>query len=91
MPRLHLFVEGTTEQVFADTVLKPHLANRGVYLHKPVLVAHARKKGHVHRGGGRRFRPMQNDIERRLKEDASADLHSHFDAWISRLEGLGGG
>ena len=75
MTRLHMFVEGTTEQVFADTVLKPHLANRGAYLHKPVLVAHARKKGHVHRGGGRRFRPMQNDIERRLKEDASADMH----------------
>ena len=32
MPRLHMFVEGTTEQVFANTVLKPHLANRGVYL-----------------------------------------------------------
>ena len=33
MPRLHMFVEGITEQVFADTVLKPHLANHGVYLH----------------------------------------------------------
>ena len=28
-----MFVEGITEQVFADTVLKPHLANHGVYLH----------------------------------------------------------
>ena len=74
MPRLHMFVEGTTEQVFADTVLKPHLANHGVYLHKPVLVAHAKKKGRIHRGGGRRFRPVQNDIDRRLKEDASAEV-----------------
>ena len=62
MPRLHMFVEGTTEQVFADTVLKPHLANCGVYLHEPMLVAHARKKGHVHRGGGMRFRTMHNDL-----------------------------
>ena len=69
-----MFVEGTTEQVFADTVLKPHLANHGVYLHSPVLVAHAKRKGRIHRGGGRRFRPMQNDIERRLKEDASEDV-----------------
>ena len=75
MPRLHMFVEGTTEQVFADTVLKPHLANHGVYLHSPVLVAHAKKKGRIHRGGGRRFRPVQNDIDRRLKEDASADAN----------------
>jgi len=49
-----MFVEGITEQVFADTVLKPHLANHCVYLHSPVLVAHA-NKGRIHRGGGRRF------------------------------------
>ncbi len=70
-----MFVEGITEQVFADTVLKPHLANHCVYLHSPVLVAHAKKKGRIHRGGGRHFRPMQNDIERRLKEDASEDVY----------------
>ena len=75
MPRLHMFVEGATEQVFADTVLKPHLANFGVFLNRPVLVAHAKKKGHIHRGGGRRFRPMQNDIDRRRKDDSGADAH----------------
>jgi len=32
MARLYLFAEGQTEQTFADTVLKPHLANIGVYL-----------------------------------------------------------
>ena len=73
-PASHV-VEGTTEQVFADTVLKPHLADFGVYLHKPVLVAHAKKKGRIHRGGGRRFRPMQNDIDRRLKEDGGNDVY----------------
>lgn len=75
MARLHLFAEGTTELVFARDILVPHLAGLGVYLHKPVLVAHARKKRRVHRGGGRRFRPMQNDIERRLKEDRSNDVY----------------
>ena len=50
MPRLYLFAEGQTEQTFADTVLKPHLANVGVYLHPAVLIAHAKKKGKVHRG-----------------------------------------
>ncbi len=75
MARLHLFAEGTTELVFARDVLVPHLAGLGVYLYNPVLVAHARKKGRVHRGGGRRFRPMQNDLERRLKEDHSEDVY----------------
>jgi len=30
MARLYLFAEGSTELTFADTVLKPHLANVGV-------------------------------------------------------------
>ena len=74
MPRLYLFAEGQTEQTFADTVLKPHLARFGVYMHKPVLIAHARKKGTVHRGGGRKYLPMKNDIARFLKQDSAADV-----------------
>lgn len=75
MPRLHMFVEGVTEQVFASTVLVRHLAGFGVWLQKPVLVAHAHKKGITHRGGGRRFAAMQKDIVRRLKEDTGADVY----------------
>jgi hypothetical protein len=74
MARLHLFAEGATEQAFADTVLKPHLANVGVYLKKPVLIAHARKKGKVHRGGGRKYVPMKNDILRLLSQERSGDV-----------------
>lgn len=74
MVRLYLIAEGQTEQTFADAVLKPHLANFGVYLHKPMLIAHARKKGKVHRGGGRRFQPMQNDIARLLKQESASDV-----------------
>ena len=74
MARLHFFVEGQTEQTFADTVLKPHLADFCVYMQKPVLIAHARKKGRIHRGGGRNFTAMQNDITRRLKEDSGRDV-----------------
>ena len=39
MARLYLFAEGQTEQTFADTVLKPHLAKFGVYMPNPVLIA----------------------------------------------------
>lgn len=74
MARLYLFAEGQTEQTFADTVLKPHLAKIGVYMHNPVLVAHARKKGKVHRGGGRKYLPMKNDILRRLSQEKGADV-----------------
>jgi len=74
MPRLYLFAEGTTELTFADTVIKPHLANFGVYLHPPVLIAHARKKGRVHRGGGRKYIPMKNDIIRFLAQEKGEDV-----------------
>lgn len=74
MPRLYLFAEGLTELTFADTVLKPHLARVGVYLHPPVLIAHARKKGRVHRGGGGRYTPMKNDIMRLLAQEKGHDV-----------------
>ena len=74
MARLHLFAEGQAEQTFANTVLKPHLAQFGVYMNKPRLIAHARKKGRIHRGGGRNFIAMQNDIKRSLKEDSNHDV-----------------
>lgn len=75
MARLYLFAEGPTEQTFADTVLKPHLASFGVYMHNPVLIAHARKKGKVHRGGGRNFQAMQNDILRFLKQESDGEVY----------------
>ena len=74
MVRLHLFAEGQTEQTFADVVLKPHLANFGVFLHNSALIAHAHKKRKVHRGGGRNFTAMQKDINIRLKEDSGNDV-----------------
>jgi hypothetical protein len=74
MPRLYLFAEGQTELTFADKVLKPHLALYGVYLQPPVLIAHARKKGKAHRGGGRRYSPMKNDIVRFLAQEKGADV-----------------
>ena len=74
MARLYLFAEGTTEQTFADTVLKPHLAAFGVYMHNPTLIAHARRRGKVHRGGGRNFNAMQNDINRFLRQEPGSDV-----------------
>jgi hypothetical protein len=74
MARLYLFAEGQTEETFADTLLQPHLANHGVYLHRAVQIAHARKKGRIHRGGGRMYEPMKNDIRRFLAQEKAADV-----------------
>lgn len=69
MARLYLFAEGQTEQTFADTTLKQHLALHGTYLQNAVLIAHARKKGRVHRGGGRNYAAIRKDIRRFTKQD----------------------
>ena len=74
MARLYLFAEGQTEQTFADTLIKPHLAQHEVFMYKPRLIAHAKKKGKVHRGGGRSYEPMKNDILCSLKEDSNFDV-----------------
>jgi hypothetical protein len=74
MPRLYLFAEGSTELAFADTVLRPHLEKLDVYLQGPILIAHSKKRGKVHRGGGRRYLPMKNDIIRFLKQEKNPDV-----------------
>ncbi len=73
MPRLYIFAEGQTEQTYGDTVLKDHLATFGVYVQGPVLIAHAKRKGRVHRGGGRKYQPMRNDIMRFLAQEKASD------------------
>ncbi|MGE0084448.1 MAG: DUF4276 family protein [Desulfococcaceae bacterium] len=74
MARLYLFAEGQTEQTFANILLKPHLSLYQVYMQNSVLIAHAKKKGRMHRGGGRKYMPMKNDILRFLRQEKSSDV-----------------
>ncbi|MFM2060700.1 MAG: hypothetical protein RLZZ507_370 [Cyanobacteriota bacterium] len=76
MIRLYLFAEGPTEQTFADSILKPHLAKYGVFLDKIILIAHARKKGKAHRGGSGYgdYQPMRDDILRFLKQEKGTNV-----------------
>ena len=76
MVRLYLFAECKTEETFADTLLKPHFAHHGVYLHGIVQIGHARKRGRIHRGGGRNYEPMRNDIRRFLAQEKGRDVFS---------------
>ena len=75
MVRLFLFVEGQSEQTFANTVLCPHLAEDGVHLHRAVLVANSHKKHRTTRGGVGRFGPMQKDITRFRRQHSRGDVY----------------
>ncbi len=73
MARLYLFGEGRTEEAFADRLLKPHLAEHGVYLY-PTSIAHARRRGKAHRGGGRNYEPMREDLRRFSAQQKAGDV-----------------
>ncbi len=74
MPRLYIFAEGQTEQTYGDSVLKKHLAALGVHVRGPILIAHARRRGIVHRGGGRNYVALKNDILRLLHQEKGRDV-----------------
>jgi len=69
MIRLYFYVEGQTEQTYAHTVLRDHLARFGVFVQGAILAATSRRHGVTHRGGGRHYPPMKNDLERLLKQE----------------------
>jgi hypothetical protein len=74
MIRLYLYVEGQTEQLYAETVLRDHLARRDVFVEGAILAATRRRHGAVQRGGGRHFLPMRNDLARLLRQHHGPDV-----------------
>jgi hypothetical protein len=74
MIRLYMYVEGQTEQQYAETVLRGHLAGHDVFVAGAILAATRRRHRMIHRGGGRHFAPMRNDLERLLRQHRGPDV-----------------
>jgi hypothetical protein len=68
MRHLYLYVEGQTEQTFADVVLRPHLAQFEVYLMGAVLVTSGRKKQQTYRGGVNKYAQFRRGLMSLLKQ-----------------------
>lgn len=77
MIRLHITVEGLTEQRFVKEVLAKHLANKSVYVDaRQVLTSKDKRTGCVHRGGFRRtgtYETVKKDICAWMREDRRPD------------------
>jgi len=73
MARLFLFAEGQTEKMFAGNVLKPHLANLGVFLQGATAIRTSEKKGIVYKGGGKSYERKRNHIKHLLDQDKARD------------------
>ncbi len=79
MSRVHVLVEGQTEETFVRDLLAPHLASRGVYL-QPVLASTKRvKSGLKFKGGINRYEPVRKDLRLLLGDSSAAAVTTMID------------
>ncbi|MEW6051686.1 MAG: DUF4276 family protein [Candidatus Zixiibacteriota bacterium] len=81
--RLHLVVEGQTEETFVNQLLKPHLANFSVWADVR-SVETSRRKTRVYRGGVTSYKRLRGDLKRWMREDQRSDV------WFSTMIDLYG-
>jgi hypothetical protein len=67
MARLFVHVEGETEEMFVNQILRPHLTGIGYHNVSAKLLGNARAR--THRGGIRKWPTVRDDILRHLKDD----------------------
>ena len=81
--RLHTVAEGQTEETFANAVLRPHLAERSIFLDIRCIET-GRRKGKVFRGGLARYQKLKADLKRWMREDSAPE------AWFTTMVDLYG-
>ncbi len=81
MIRLHLVVEGQTEETFVRDVLAPELGQHSIAadVHR---ITTGRRRDRSFRGGFVKFDHLQNDLALWMKQDR------HADAWFSTMVDL---
>ncbi|HVJ63298.1 MAG TPA: DUF4276 family protein [Tahibacter sp.] len=76
MTRVHLLVEGQTEEAFVRELLAPQFANIGVYLN-PILIA----TSPTQKGGMVSYAKTRPQIVRKCREDPRAFVSTMFDLY----------
>lgn len=80
MSRVHLIVEGQTEETFIKTLLAPYLGKFGVYVDAR-CVETGRKGAMRFRGGMTSYVKAKNDIKTWMLEDSAARISTMFDLY----------
>src|SRR5579884_2227542 len=74
MVRLHIVVEGQSEETFVNQVLSSHLAGFAVYVDAR-SVETSRRRRTIHRGGVLDYGRLKRDVERWMREDTHEDCY----------------
>ena len=76
MIRLHMIVEGQTEEAFVNSVLVEHLALGGVFADvRCVETGRQRRLRRTYRGGLVNYEKAKNDLLRWMKEDQNSEVY----------------
>ena len=79
MSRVHVLVEGQTEETFMRDVVAPHLSILGVYLHYTILKTKRVADAPDHAGGVTGYRRFKNDLIRLLRDTNVAAVTTFVD------------
>jgi hypothetical protein len=81
--KLWFYVEGQTEELFVNRVLRPHLTTRGIMVSRPILAATGLGMGPTTVGGSSNPAAIEADLRTLLAEDMAADdrLTTLFDLY----------
>ncbi len=77
--RLHLLVEGQTEEIVVTNVLQPYFTGRGWSVSHSVLTTKRLLGGPNHRGGVSSWRKIEREIKLLLSDTSLAVLTTLFD------------
>jgi hypothetical protein len=77
--RVHILVEGQTEETFTRDILAPHLYTRGVYLYITIIRTKRVKDGPDFKGGITSYERVRNDLERLLHDANAVAVTTMFD------------
>jgi len=75
MIRLHMVVEGQTEEEFVNSVLKEHLAGFSIFVDaRCVETSRSRRRRRIYRGGMIDYLKAKRDLHRWMKEDQHPEV-----------------
>ena len=72
--RLHFIVEGQTEEIYVNRVLKPHFAPLSIWCNARCIMT-SRKRGIKHSGGIDSYARVKSDVTRWMDNDKNSDAH----------------